>query len=84
MALKQVKVMQVSDDILIMKKIFFSKSFDAELMLRTVANHLSCYENNFSEIDFLLQKVEKTNPFLNSRKIMRKYFSIFGYFPVQA
>jgi hypothetical protein len=52
MALKQVKVKQVSDAILIMKNVFFSKTFDAELMLRTAAVHLSCFENNISEIDF--------------------------------
>jgi hypothetical protein len=52
MALKQVKVIQVSDAILIMKNVFFSKTFDAELMFRTAAIHLSYYENNSSEIDF--------------------------------
>jgi hypothetical protein len=62
----------LSDAILIIKNVFFSKTFDAELMLRTAAIHLSCYENNFSEIDFWLQKVEKTIPFLNSRKMMEK------------
>jgi hypothetical protein len=34
------------------EKRIFSKTFDAELMLRTVAVHLACFENNFSEIDF--------------------------------
>jgi hypothetical protein len=34
------------------EKCFFFKFFDAELMLRTAAVHLSCFENNFSEIDF--------------------------------
>jgi hypothetical protein len=52
MALKQVKVIQVSDAILIMKNALFSKTFDAELMLRTASVDLSCFENNFSEIDF--------------------------------
>jgi hypothetical protein len=51
-----------------MKIVFFSKTFDAELMIRTATVHLLCYENNFSEIDFLLQKVEKTIPFLNLKK----------------
>jgi hypothetical protein len=80
MALKQVSCCMVlkslSDAILINKNVFFSKTFDAELMLRTAAVDLSCYENNFSEIDFWSQKVEKTIPFLNSRKSMKKYFSI--------
>jgi hypothetical protein len=52
MALKQVKVMLVCSAILIMKNAFFFKTFDPELMLRTAAVHLSCFENNFSEIDF--------------------------------
>jgi hypothetical protein len=52
MALKQVKVIQVSDSILITKNAIFTKTFDAELMLRTAAVHLLCFENNFSEIDF--------------------------------
>jgi hypothetical protein len=52
MALKRVKVMLVSDAILIIKNVFFSKTFDAELMLRTAAVQKTCYENNFSEIDF--------------------------------
>jgi hypothetical protein len=52
MALKQVKVMLVSDAILITKNALFSKTFDAELMFRTAAVHLSCFENNFSELDF--------------------------------
>jgi hypothetical protein len=52
MALKQVKIMLVSDAILIMKNAFKTKTSDAELMLRTTAIHLSCFENNFSEIDF--------------------------------
>jgi hypothetical protein len=73
----------LSDAILIMNNALFSKTFDAELMLRTAAVHLSCYENKFFEIDFWLQKVEKTIPFLNSRKSMKKYFSILGYFMVQ-
>jgi hypothetical protein len=47
-----VKVMLVSDAILITKSVFFSKTFDAEFMLWTAAVHLSCSENNFSEIDF--------------------------------
>jgi hypothetical protein len=38
--------------LVIIKNVFFSKTFDAELMLRTAALNLSCYENNFSEIDF--------------------------------
>jgi hypothetical protein len=42
MALKQVKVIQVSDAFLIMKNALFSQNFDAELMLRTAAVHLSC------------------------------------------
>jgi hypothetical protein len=88
MALKQVKCCMVlkwlSDAILIMKNVFFSKTFDAELMLRTAAIYLWCYENNFCEIDFWLQKVEKTIPFLNLKKNDEKIFSIFGYFPVQA
>jgi hypothetical protein len=75
---------RLSDAILIMKIVFFSKTFDAELMFRTAAVDLSCYENNFVEIDFWLQKVEKTIPFLNSRKMMKKYFSILGFFPVRA
>jgi hypothetical protein len=66
----------LSDAILIMKNVFSSKTFDAELMLRTAAVHLSCYENNFSEIDFWRQKVEKTIPFLYFEKKMEKYFSI--------
>jgi hypothetical protein len=74
MALKQVKVMLVSDAILIMKNVFFSKTFDTELVLRTTAVHLLCYENNFFEIDFWLQKVEKTIPFLNLKKIDEKIF----------
>jgi hypothetical protein len=53
-------------------------------MLRTTAIHLLCYENNFSEIDFWRKKVEKTIPFLYFMKMMKKYFSILGYFPVQA
>jgi hypothetical protein len=62
------------DAILIMKNVFFSKTFDAELMLRTSAIDLLCYENNFSEIDFWLQKVEKTIPFLNFEKNNEKIF----------
>jgi hypothetical protein len=42
----------LSDDILIIKNVFFFKTFDAGLMFRTATVHLSCYENNFSEIDF--------------------------------
>jgi hypothetical protein len=76
--------MWLSDAILINKNVFFSKTFDAELMFRTAAVQKTCYENNFSEIDFWLQKVEKTIPFLNSRKMMKKYFSILGYFKMQA
>jgi hypothetical protein len=64
----------LSDAILITKNAFFSKSFDAELMLRTGAVHLSCNENNFSEIDFWLRKVEKTIPFLNLKKNDGKIF----------
>jgi hypothetical protein len=79
-ALKRVKVIQVSDAILIMKNVFFSKTFDAELMLRTAAVHLSCYENNFSKIDFWLQKVEKTIPFLNFMKNDEKIFFNFRLF----
>jgi hypothetical protein len=52
MALKQVKEMQVLDAILITKNAFFNKTFDAEFMFRTAAAHLSCCENNVSEIDF--------------------------------
>jgi hypothetical protein len=80
MALKRVKVMLVSDSILIMKNLFFSKTFDAELMLRTAAVDLSCFENNFSEIDFWLQKVEKTIPFLNLMKNDEKIFFNFRLF----
>jgi hypothetical protein len=43
MALKQVKVMLVSEPILIMKNALSTKNFDAELMLRTTVVHLSCY-----------------------------------------
>jgi hypothetical protein len=82
MALKQVKVMLVSDAILIMKNVFFSKTFDAELMCRTAAVHLSCFENNFSEIDFRPQKVEKTIPFLNFMKKDEKIFFNFRLFSV--
>jgi hypothetical protein len=52
MALKQVKVMLVSDAFLISKNALFTITFDAKLMLRTAAVDLSYYENNFSEIDF--------------------------------
>jgi endonuclease/exonuclease/phosphatase family metal-dependent hydrolase len=52
MALKQVKVMLVSDAILNARNALFTKSFDAEFMLRIASVHLSCFENNFSEIDF--------------------------------
>jgi hypothetical protein len=74
----------LSDAILITKNVLLPKNSDAELILRTAAIHLLCYENNNSEIDFWLQKVEKTIPFLNSRKMMKKYFSILGYFSVRA
>jgi hypothetical protein len=57
-----------------MKNVFFSKTFDAELMCRTTAVDLSCFENNFSEIGFRLQKVEKTIPFLKFMKIDEKIF----------
>jgi hypothetical protein len=70
----------LSDAILIMKNVFFCKTFDAELMLRTAAVDLSCFENNFSEIDFWLQKVEKTIPFLNLMKIDEKIFFNFRLF----
>jgi hypothetical protein len=70
----------LSDAILIMKNVFFSKTFDAELMLRTAAVHLSCYENNFSELDFWPQKVEKTIPFLNFEKNDEKIFFDFRLF----
>jgi hypothetical protein len=43
-------------------------------MLRTAAVYLSCYENNFFEIDFRLQKVKKTIPFLNLKKNDEKIF----------
>jgi hypothetical protein len=52
MALKRVKVMLLSDAILIMKNALFTNTFDVELMLRTAAVHLLWFENNFSEIDF--------------------------------
>jgi hypothetical protein len=74
MALKQLKVKPVSDAILIASNAFETKTFDAELMLRTAAVHLPCFENNFSQIDFWLQKVEKTNPFLNFMKNDEKIF----------
>jgi hypothetical protein len=70
----------LSDANLAMKNVFFSKTFDAELMLRTAAIHLSCYENNFSEIDFWHQKVEKTIPFLNLMKNDGKIFVDFRFF----
>jgi hypothetical protein len=63
-----------------MKNSFFFKTFDAELMLRTTAVHLSCYENNFFEIDFRHQKVEKTIPFLNFEKNDEKIFFDFRLF----
>jgi hypothetical protein len=63
-----------------MKNVFFSKTFDAELMFKTAAVHLSCFENNFSEIDFRLQKVEKTIPFLNLKKNDGKIFFNFRLF----
>jgi hypothetical protein len=84
MALKQVGEMQVSDANLIVNNALLTKTFDAEFMSRTAAVHLLCYETNFSEIDFWLQKVEKTIPFLNSRKMMKIFFLILGYFPLQA
>jgi hypothetical protein len=84
MALKRVKCCMVlkwlSDAILIMKNALFFKTFDAELMLKTAAVHLSCYENNFSEIDFWPQKVEKTIPFLNFMKNDGKIFFNFRLF----
>jgi hypothetical protein len=49
-------------------------------MIRTTAVHLSCYENNFSEIDFRLQKVEKTIPFLDLKKNDEKIFFNFRLF----
>jgi hypothetical protein len=52
MALKRVKVMLVSDAILIVNNVLLTKTFDADLMIRTAAVDLSCFENNFSEIDF--------------------------------
>jgi hypothetical protein len=52
------------------------QNFDAELMIRTATVHLSCYRN-FSEIDFRLQKVKKTNPFLNLKKNYEKIFFNF-------
>jgi hypothetical protein len=70
----------LSDAILIMKNVFLTKTFDAELMFRTAAVHLSCYENKFSEIDFWLQKVEKTIPFLNFMKNDGKIFFDFRLF----
>jgi hypothetical protein len=70
----------LSDAILIIKNVFFSKTFDAELMLRTAAVHLSCCENNFSEIDFWPQKVEKTIPFLYLKKNDEKIFFNFKLF----
>jgi hypothetical protein len=70
----------LSDAILIMINVFFSKTFDAELMLRTAAVHLLCYENDFSEIDFWRQKVEKTIPFLNFMKNDEKIFFDFRLF----
>jgi hypothetical protein len=42
----------LSDAILIIKNVFFSKTFDAELMLRTAVVQKTCFESNFSEIDF--------------------------------
>jgi hypothetical protein len=80
MALKQVKIILVFEPILITKDALFSKTFDAELMIRTTAVHLSCYENNFSEIDFRLQKVEKTIPFLDLKKNDEKIFFNFRLF----
>jgi hypothetical protein len=70
----------LSDAILIMKNALFFKTFDAELILRTAVVHLSCFENNFSEIDFWLQKVEKTIPFLNLKKNDEKIFFNFSLF----
>jgi hypothetical protein len=49
-------------------------------MLRTAAIYLSCSENNFSEIDFWLQKVEKTIPFLYFMKNDEKIFFDFRLF----
>jgi hypothetical protein len=80
MALRQVKVKQVSEPILIANNALFTQNFDAELMLMTTAVHLSCFENNFSEIDFWLQKVEKTIPFLNFMKNDEKIFFDFTLF----
>jgi hypothetical protein len=71
MALKQVKVMLVSNYILIMKNAIFFKTFDAELMFRTAAVHLSCFENNFFEM---------TIPFLNLKKNDEKIFFNFMLF----
>jgi hypothetical protein len=51
MALKQVKVMLVSDSFLITKNALFNQNFDAELMLRTAAVYLSRCENNFFRHD---------------------------------
>jgi hypothetical protein len=70
----------LSDAILIMKNALFFKTFDAEIMLRIAAVHLSCYENKFSEIDFWLQKVEKTIPFLYFEKNDEKIFFNFRLF----
>jgi hypothetical protein len=72
----------LSNAISIMKNVFFSKTFDAEFMFRTAAVHLSCYENNFFEIDFWRQKVEKTIPFLNLKKNDEKIFFNFRLFSV--
>jgi hypothetical protein len=43
MALKQVKVIQVSDAILITKNALFTQNFDAEFIIRIVAVHLLNY-----------------------------------------
>jgi hypothetical protein len=92
MALKSTKRLFFSIDgvsikliLLIFSAIFianalYSQNFDAELMLRTAGVHLSCYENNFSEIDFWRQKVEKTIPFLNLKKNDEKIFFDFMLF----
>jgi hypothetical protein len=73
-------LMWLSDAILIMNYALFFKTFDAELMIRTAAVHLSCYENDFFKLDFWLQKVEKTIPFLNLKKNDEKIFFNFRLF----
>jgi hypothetical protein len=42
----------LSDAILKVNNALFTKTFDAEFILRTAAVYLSCFENNFSEIGF--------------------------------